>query len=257
MTTKTQPRLLLYFWYTIYTHMAQTTPFVSIVIPAYNEEKYIGKTLQSITKQTYKNFELLVVDNNSTDHTAAIAKQYGATILHEQNQGHVYALNAGMSHAKGDIIAVTDADTIVHTTWLATIVKSLTPDEVIGVTGSAKIVTGIESADRIFSGLYSIFMKGNMLLGKPHVNGFSFAVKKKYFTQVGGLDLQYHISSDVDLGIRLYKFGKVLYVKDLSVVTSTRRWTKDPVRVFLKYARAYAYAVWLRKPPPSKLNVIR
>jgi glycosyltransferase involved in cell wall biosynthesis len=257
LSNKTKPRHLLYVWYTYCRYMSHNTPFVSVVIPAYNEEKYIEKTLQCIAKQTYKHFEIIVVDNNSTDRTPAIAKQYGATVLQEQKQGHVFALNSGMSHAKGDIIAVTDADTIPPPSWLATIVNALTDDEVIGVTGSAIVSTGSQSANRLLSGLYSMFMTGHMLLGKPHMNGFSFAVKKKYFSKVGGLDLNYQISSDVDLGIRLNKLGKVLFVKELSVITSTRRWTKNPTGVLLKYAQAYAYAVWLRKPPPSKLSVIR
>jgi glycosyltransferase involved in cell wall biosynthesis len=210
-----------------------------------------------LQKQTIKPTEIIVVDNNSTDNTKTIAKKYGAKVFTETNQGHVFALSTGMNHAMGDIIAVTDADTVHEATWLETICQKLEPQDVVCVTGSALVKTGNKLTDSALTGFYGVFMAGNTAVGKPHVNGFCFAVKKEPFKKAGGIDLRYRISSDVDLGIRLSKFGKVLYVPELSVVTSTRRWNKHPHKVFLKYARAYVYAVWLRKPPPFQLNVIR
>lgn len=88
-------------------------PAVSVVIPAYNEERYLAACLTSLQKQTLKNFETIVVDNNSTDKTAEIARRFGAKVVKELKQGIIPARERGFREAKAEIIARTDADTIV------------------------------------------------------------------------------------------------------------------------------------------------
>ncbi|HLD07276.1 MAG TPA: glycosyltransferase family 2 protein [Candidatus Nanoarchaeia archaeon] len=87
---------------------------VSIVIPAYNEEETIGMVLDDLFKTLKRmkgyHFETIVVDNNSTDKTAAIAKQKGAAVLHEQKKGKGNALKAGFAGTRGDMIIMMDAD---------------------------------------------------------------------------------------------------------------------------------------------------
>src|SRR3989344_1796081 len=87
---------------------------VSIVIPAYNEEETIGMVLDDLFKTLKRmkgyHFETIVVDNNSTDKTAAIAKQKGAAVLHEQKKGKGNALKAGFAGTRGDTIIMMDAD---------------------------------------------------------------------------------------------------------------------------------------------------
>lgn len=115
-------------WQKIYTHQSRTldptlvpkrSKFkVSVVIPAYNEEKHLGACLLSLKRQTIPPDEVIVVDNNSTDQTAHIARSYGARLIHESVQGISAARNTGFDAATGDIIARTDADTIVHYDWI-------------------------------------------------------------------------------------------------------------------------------------------
>ncbi|GIW67109.1 MAG: hypothetical protein KatS3mg095_1007 [Candidatus Parcubacteria bacterium] len=80
---------------------------ISVIIPAYNEEKGIENTLKRIPKEV---FEIIVVDNNSTDKTAEIAKKLGAKVVKETKQGYGYALQKGFNIAQGDIIVTLDAD---------------------------------------------------------------------------------------------------------------------------------------------------
>ncbi len=80
---------------------------ISVIIPAYNEEKGIAKTIEKIPKEV---FEIIVVDNNSTDKTAEVAKKLGAKVIRETKQGYGYALQKGFKEAKGDIIVTLDAD---------------------------------------------------------------------------------------------------------------------------------------------------
>lgn len=96
---------------------------VSVVIPARNEEKYIGKCLQSLLEQEEKADEIIVVDNNSSDKTAEIAKSYGARVIKEKTQGITYARTLGFNSAKFEIIARVDADTTVPKDWILRIKK--------------------------------------------------------------------------------------------------------------------------------------
>jgi len=93
---------------------------LSIVIPAFNEERHIGACLDAIAAQTVKPNEVIVVDNNSTDHTVEIVRRYAfVTLLNEKKQGIVYARNHGFNAAKGDVIGRIDADTILPAGWVS------------------------------------------------------------------------------------------------------------------------------------------
>jgi glycosyltransferase involved in cell wall biosynthesis len=83
---------------------------VSVVIPAYNAAAYLGETLRSVQAQTYRNIEILVVDDGSTDDTAAVAARFGVRSLTQPNQGQAAARNAGIRAANGRYIALLDAD---------------------------------------------------------------------------------------------------------------------------------------------------
>ena len=96
---------------------------VSIVIPAYNVEKYIGKCLESIMSQTYKNIEIIVVDDGSTDKTAQIVDDYRnrdnrMVVLHKENSGVSEARNSGIDIATGDYLVFVDADDFLDDTYV-------------------------------------------------------------------------------------------------------------------------------------------
>lgn len=81
---------------------------VSVVIPAYNEERAIGKTVKDFSKPYVD--EIIVVDNNSTDRTAKLAKKAGAKVILEKKQGYGFAIQRGLREASGDVIIITEAD---------------------------------------------------------------------------------------------------------------------------------------------------
>jgi len=97
--------------YYIIKDMKNGPPIISVIIPAANEEKTLPFCLASLKKQTFSNFEVIVIDNNSTDKTAAVAQKFGAKVVSEKKQGIIYARERGFQEAKGEIIARTDADT--------------------------------------------------------------------------------------------------------------------------------------------------
>ena len=86
--------------------------FVTVVVPAYNAASYIKQTLESVFSQTYRNFEVIVVDDGSTDDTALIAQKFGDRIryIRQPNQGLSAARNSAIKNARADVIALLDAD---------------------------------------------------------------------------------------------------------------------------------------------------
>jgi glycosyltransferase involved in cell wall biosynthesis len=110
---------------------------ISIVIPVYNEQDYIGPCLEAIARQTEMPDEVLVVDNNSKDATVKqVAKYPFAKLLNEPQQGIVFARDRGFDIATGDIIARIDADSLLRTDWCAEVRSFFARDPAAAVTGS-------------------------------------------------------------------------------------------------------------------------
>lgn len=115
-----RPLLFRFFCHTIllvYNDMSKT---LSIVIPVYNEEKFLGACLQSIADQTVRPDEVIVVDNNSTDRSLEIAASFPfVRIIKEKEQGIVSARNTGFDAVQSDVIGRIDADTVLPSNWVA------------------------------------------------------------------------------------------------------------------------------------------
>lgn len=234
-------------------------PYISIIVTAFNEEKYLSTCLEHLSHQTYprENYEIVVVDNNSTDNTVAIAKKYGARVITEKKQGYVFALNTGMLAGNGEIIAVTDADTKVAKNWLAVIALAFSDETVVGVTGIGQLDSGSKFFVLFGKYFYLMFAQLHFWIGKPHMGGPDLAVRKSALVQVGGLDTKFLMSPDVDLGMRLKKVGKVLLLKDMYVITSARRLEKNFIKAMYEYTKGYVCAIWLRRPPRVKQIPVR
>nr|MBI5455446.1 glycosyltransferase family 2 protein [Candidatus Levybacteria bacterium] len=199
---------------------------ISVVIPAHNEEKRIGKCLESLMNQKEKPDEIIVVNNNSTDKTAKIAKSYGAIVINEKKQGISFVRNAGFNLAKGDVIVRIDADTTAPTDWIKRIKKDLKSDKIGAVFGPAsysdlpllnKTSTLITT---YFFNVFKIYLKKHLLFG------LNMAIKKTLWEKAKN-DLcmdDTKVHDDFDLAIHLWKYGEIKFDKDLRVKTSPRKW---------------------------------
>ena len=236
-----------------------TLPFISVVIPAYNEEKYLSFCLQALQRQTYpKNkFDIIVSNNNSTDKTAKIARQYEVTIVHEAKQGNTFALEKGLANSTGEIIACTDADSIPDANWLEEIARIYIDPNVVGLTGYARIDLENQVVRNIMERMYSFFLLASFAIGIPNFSGFNMSFRKKSYTKVGGINTKLQMSSDVDLGKRLKKVGKVVFAPRVKVVTSARRWNHGVFGTLREYITGYIYVNLLQKSPSVKQKVIR
>ena len=102
---------------------------ISVIIPVYNSSEYITQTIESVLRQSHKPDEIIVVDNNSTDGTIEIIKQYPLTLLQENEVQSSYAArNKGIEHSRSEIIAFIDADCIATDNWLKEGVTALQPE---------------------------------------------------------------------------------------------------------------------------------
>ncbi len=90
-------------------------PTVSVLIPAYNEEKVIAKSIEALIETNYPKKEIILIDDGSKDNTLEIANRYKdkITVIHKENGGKSSALNYGLVYAKGEVVAIVDADTII------------------------------------------------------------------------------------------------------------------------------------------------
>lgn len=197
---------------------------VSVIVPTWNEEKYLGRCLNSLKQQSLKNpFELIVVDGGSTDRTLEIAHMFAQKVLVAPGKPVGAARNLGASRAAGEILAFIDADTIASEDWLKTCVESfeLNPTAV-GVTGPTIPYEG----SRLDEHMYTIArwaQRISLKLGFPHIAGFNCAYRKDAFWRAGGFDECRELSEDVMLSLKIRNQGPLRFNNEMIAYTSLRR----------------------------------
>ncbi|MFN6945702.1 MAG: glycosyltransferase family 2 protein [Cytophagaceae bacterium] len=208
-------------------------PEVSIVIPAYNEEKDLLKTLSSLSElQTKYRTELIVSNNNSTDRTQEIIDRCGVKSVFAKNQGITYARQEGMEAAKGKFILSADSDTIYPPTWADPLIDALQDTEISCVYGTYSFIPGTQTT-RPALGAYEIVAESFFKVKKIYrecvqVMGFNFAFRREDAFTVGGYEhnLQRHITGRSDDGwmaLCLMKVGKLKHI----TTKKSRTWTSD------------------------------
>lgn len=200
---------------------------VSIVIPVYNEAAQLGACLEAIARQTVKPLEVIVVDNNSTDGTAAVVDQYDfATVLHETKQGVVYARDRGFNAARGDIIGRLDADSLITENWVETVQKLFKKDdELAAVTGSVRYY-GLAMSHLLDTFDLRIRRRMARLLGREvALQGANMAIRRSAWKVVSGsLCRRGNMHEDYDLAIHLAGAGhKVSFDESLRTLIDCRR----------------------------------
>ena len=193
-------------------------PFVTIIIPAWNEEGSTESTLKSILSSDYPNFEVIFVDDGSTDKTYEIAKKFEKNkqvrVFTKKNGGKATALNLGISKARGEIIFTMDADTRVDPTSMKKMVRYFKNPRVMSVTPAMLIdnkegikqtilqrVQQIEYYLGVF--LRKVFASLNAIYIAP---GAFSAYRKTFFDKYGGYDVG-NIVEDLELAMRIQSKG--------------------------------------------------
>ena len=229
-----------------YTLMDNNRMTISVVIPAYNEENYLPKTIASLTSLDRNPDEIIVVDGGSTDRTAELSRKAGAKVISVPHRGIGFARQQGLLAAKGDIIAYTDADSIVPKDWLVKIEKALTTPGVVGVFGTFRVPDGWWLYRLYINYLQPVFNQIYWWFGIPMAPGQNIAFIRTVGLEAGGFPVDFKIAEDIEMAKRLMTKGKVLFRQDLIVISSGRR-GKEGAHLLVRVFKAFFLYFIFRK----------
>jgi glycosyltransferase involved in cell wall biosynthesis len=207
---------------------------LSIVIPTYNEGKYLGKLLKSIKKQDFHDYEILVSDSKSRDNTVSLAKKFGAKVISGPRKGPGYARNIGGKKAKGRVLLFLDADVILpHKNIFSKVIYAVSREHFVGGTSTFKAAEGTKTA-RFFFRLASKILSSLYALKKPiGAPGFFIFVRKDIFNRVHGFDTELPYCEDHDFSMKMRKFGKLKLLKE-KILVSSRRFKTGGIKNIIK-----------------------
>ncbi len=195
---------------------------VSVIIPTYNEEKYIGPCLESLANQDYSgSYEIIIGDGGSTDKTHAICKKYGAKVVVEPKPTISAGRKKACEKAKGRIIVSTDADIQAPPGWLNSIVTNFNGN--VAIYGNVIPYDGSKKEAWMCKHVMSKYMRLMDLLGKPVPAGSNLAFTRKAFEAAGGWNPELVTAEDLDLVHKLQQQGKIKYNPTGEVYVSLRR----------------------------------
>jgi glycosyltransferase involved in cell wall biosynthesis len=199
-------------------------PAISIVIPAFNEEKYLPKILESIKAQDFKDYETIVVLKPSRDKSLQIARKYGC-IVSQKGGNPSQSRNIGAKIAKAGTIVFFDADNVLPKGFLLKLHSAFEQKRL----GSASVFYAplsrnfLDKLIFLFSNANNWLMQGIM----PYAAGWCIAIKSDIFRKIGGFNESLILFEDVDLVRRASKLGKFAIIPSLKILVSVRRYEKE------------------------------
>jgi glycosyltransferase involved in cell wall biosynthesis len=204
---------------------------LSVVIPAFNEELYLKETLTRLHNAISLcrcGAEIIVVDNESVDRTAEVARSFGAAVVRESVHNIARVRNAGAKVAHGDVLAFVDADTSVPPNFLERIAEVMGDAACMG--GSADVVH--TPASRFLRAYLAAWRWVGISLGMAQ--GAAQFCRKSAFTLLSGYDESQFMGEDVDFYWRLQRLckrtgGYLKFLDDLKVGPSPRRFDRTPI----------------------------
>jgi len=217
---------------------------VSIVIPTYNEEKYLPKLLDSIDKQTVGPTEVIVSDAFSEDKTREIAKKYGCKVV----DGGLPAVgrNSGAKVAKSEIILFLDADVVLPKDFLEKTISEMT-ERGLDMASCFLKPTTRSKVDLAFYSAFNYYCKITTKI-HPHIPGSCIFIKKYLHQKINGFDETIVMCEDQDFVKRASKFGKFAFLKSFKIPFSERRMIREgKIKFALKYFAMEMHLIFLGK----------
>lgn len=201
-------------------------PSVSLVLPYFNEERYLAATLASIAAQSERDFELILVDNGSTDDSDAVARRACAAMgaiavvwLREDEPGKIHALRAGIAAAKAAIVATLDADTLYPQDYVARIRRAFAADGSVAAALAMARPTGADRAS------FKQRLESRLWPRKCHSGGAGQAFRRDLLAAAGGFDVARwpFVLEDHEIMHRVVRLGTLAYSADHVCYPSDRR----------------------------------
>lgn len=226
-------------------------PFFSVIIPALNEEYYIGKVLKALTQQTFKDFEVVVVDAKSTDKTVKVVDGFKdklpLKIVSTPHRNISLSRNEGASHANSSYYVFIDADNSMQPDFLEKVKKLID-----GKKYDMLIPSVIpDSKEIVYKIIYS-FMNNLVFIAKSLNIAFStggnLIIENSKFKQLKGFNEKIFVGEDHEIVRRAEKMKmKITFMRDVHVIFSVRRLQKEKFSLVLKYVKATVYIVLFGK----------
>ena len=250
---------LLYDW-----GMGGNATTASVIVVNFNGRPYVEKCLSSVLNQDYPGLEVIMVDNHSTDGSAAFVRQRFPQVLvveNEENLGYAGGINSGIARASGDYLAPLNVDTEVERDWLAPMVEFLKTSPHVGaVTPKSLLYTnrskiGVEGLNIHVTGLAFVRGLNEQDSGEPQepfpvagVSGCSFVIRRKIVEGMGGLNEDnFMYYDDVDLSWMVNLMGYEVYCVPRSVVYHEYELRMTPQKMYwLEYGRWSSLACYLK-----------
>jgi glycosyltransferase involved in cell wall biosynthesis len=222
---------------------------LSVVIPAHNEEGYLGACLASVLREAASSgleVEIVVVDNASTDRTAEVALRYpGVTVVREPCKGLARARDAGLKASHGTLIVNMDADCIMPRGYLARVLRHFERTPRLACLSGPFIYYDLPQTAQISSAVFYLFqffpnVLGQRIFGLGAIaQGGNYVVRRSMVEQAGGYDTSLiFYGEDTDIAIRLSRVGLVRFTMLLSMKSSARRLLREGV-----FRAGYLYTI--------------
>ncbi|MHA1859724.1 MAG: glycosyltransferase [Candidatus Asgardarchaeia archaeon] len=229
------------------------TPIVSVVIPAYNEEKDLPATMKSILNLNYPRdkLDIIIVDDGSTDRTYEIAKayeRYGVRVFRQPNRGKAAALNYGLRYARGEFIATMDVDSFVESNIIYKLLAYFDSPKVGAVTPAVKVKedgTLLNSLQK-YEYLYIIFIRRlQSFIDSVQVTPGPFSMfRASALREVGGFD-ENSIVEDNEIALNLQKHNYIIRTAlNAEVITIVPRTLKDLIKQRIRWHRGGLHNAW-------------
>jgi len=207
----------------------------SVVIPTYNETKYISKALYALKNQTFKDFEIIVKDGQSQDETVKIAKRFTKKVVSIQDRSAGDARNQGAQYAEGDILLFMDADTVLPPETLAHFCELMGDEGVVGAS-CRKVPQSGSIGDRLLYEFVNISTFVSAMMGLGGAHGNCMIIKRTVFERIGGFNPNIIVAEEQELVRRASKFGRYVFLLDHCVFENPRR--------LQKWGRLRLYRAW-------------
>ncbi|MGB8348127.1 MAG: glycosyltransferase [Ktedonobacteraceae bacterium] len=231
-------------------------PRVSVIVCSYNGQRTLRDCCDGLLKQEYPNYEVILVNDGSSDMTPAIGQEYGIKVITTENHGLSKARNIGLEAATGEIVAYIDDDARPDPHWLTYLATTFMKSEYAGVggpniapPGDGPIADCVANAP---GGPIHVLLSDQEA---EHIPGCNMAFRKSCLQAIGGFDPQFRIAGDdVDVCWRLQQRGWKLGFSPAAMVWHHRR---NSVRTYWKQQKNYGKAeALLEKKWPEKYNAI-